>query len=64
MQALTRLADPLRQVYSSEQSTVIAGLQPLDGGEADFFAMQSAGEARVDLEALKCAVDPAEQHLH
>ncbi len=43
------------QVYGDEASTVIAGLQPLDGGEADFFAMTSAGEAHVDLEALRCA---------
>ena len=42
------------QVYGDEASTVIAGLQPLDGGEADFFAMASAGEAHVDLEALRC----------
>jgi len=42
-------------VYGDEASTVIAGLQPLEGGEADFFAMASAGEAHVDLEALRCA---------
>ena len=42
---------PPSQVYSSEQSTVIAGLEALEGG--DYFAMPSVGEAEVDLEGLR-----------
>ena len=41
------------QVYSNEQSTVIAGLATLEDGAGDYFAMPSVGEAEVDLEGLR-----------
>ena len=51
--ALVKAKLNIVQVYSDEQSTIIAGLPSLEGGEADFFSMPSAGEAQIDLEELE-----------